>query len=1100
MGEVSATSSTNPKSWLEMLKPKDVADGIWTFLFNLAWSKGKSLLNVEEEAEKLRRTEKRIRALLRDAEERRYIDDDSVRLWLLELKAVAFDAEILLDRLTTFTNVAKLNSAEPSRKRKRRSLTTLAITPFTPEFWSSWFTVDPRQRWRLDAKITEINERLEEIAKSRKRYRFQPGDAARRAQPGQRLRFLEVAACSDTNSQILGRAREKEEVVQALLSDHNIPLPVISIYGTAGIGKTTLARLVYNDDKVQDCFPTKIWVCLSDKCDVTKATKMIMEAVTKVKCDALSLDILQQQLRQHLSTTKFLLVIDNLWAEDYNFWELLRCPLLSGEKGSKVLITTQNERVWRRTSTILPVHLKGLEIEECWRLLEHYAFLHRQGMDNDALSTIGRRIAEDCQGSPLAAKSLGMLLSDTNGDEEEWHNISNQMRILSEDHNKVLPSLQISYHHLPYHLKQLFALCCVFPVGHEFEKDEVIRLWIAEGLIQCNARRRLEAEAGRFFDELLWRSFFEISGSSTNQRYRVPSLMNELALHVSSSECLLIPGNLQGDRNSKWVRYASIQCQKDELPELSMICNYENIRVLRLSTEVRIPLKCVPSDLFHKLSCLRTLEMSHSELEELPDSVDCLTHLRYIGLRKTLIKRLPESVSTLFNLQTLDLRECYRLTELPEELSRLVNLRHLDLHLEWDRMVPISMPRGIDRLSSLQTLSRFTVTASGEGHEAYCNMKELKNINIRGELCLLKLESATYEDAKESNLSEKQYVENLMLQWSYNNSQAVGESMRVIESLRPHYKLKSLWVDWYPGQNFPGWMGERSFAYLENLTICNCRNLARLPSLGELPKLKKLRLEGMHKLHSIGTLLGFPSLEVLTLWDIPNLQTWCDSEEAELPNLKELYISHCPSLQTVTILPPELAKLEINNCGTLCSLPVLQHLRDLVVHRGNDQLIGWISRLMSLTSLTLTHFTETTDIQQLQQLSLLKRLKIGGFTQLSAVSGNSGMEGLSSLEFLEASSCPELQQFSVVGLQSLKEFKLHHCTKLEALPTGLDILGSLRCVEIHDIANLRINPGDMVLPDGVSSLTLSGCPALKSWWENTGSQRENAIPNVKIVF
>ncbi|KAG8063550.1 hypothetical protein GUJ93_ZPchr0003g17689 [Zizania palustris] len=1080
-------------NWLQKLKVlSGVADKIGGFVLELAWSKGTRLWNVEEEAEKLRRTEKRIRALLMDAEQRRYIDDESVKLWLLELKAVAFDAETLLDRLTTFTAVAKLESAEPSRSRKRKR---------------SWLTVDlgPRQRWGLDAKIAELNERLGEIAESRKSLKLQSGDAARRVQPGQWQRFPEAAACHDESSQIIGRAVEKGEIVQSLWSNHTIPLPVISIYGAAGIGKTTLARLVYNDAKVQNFFPTKIWVCLSDKCDVTRATKMIMEAVTKVKCDALSLDILQQQLREHLSTRKFLLVIDNLWAEDYGFWEKLRCPLLAGEKGSKVLITTRNERVWRRTSTILPIHLKGLEVEECLHLLKKYAFMHGQLMENNNLVTIGRRIAEGCQGSPLAAKSLGMLLSDTNGEEEEWHNILSQMRILDDDHNKILPSLQISYHHLPYHLKQLFALCCVFPVGYEFEKDEVIRLWIAEGLIQCNARRRLEAEAGRFFDELLRRSFFEASGSFTNQRYRVPSLMNELALLVSRSECLCIePGNLQGDINPNLVRYASIMCHNDDFPELSMISNYENLRVLRLSTEVRVPLKCVPSEIFLKLSCLRTLDMSHSELEDLPDSVGCLTHLRYLGLRKTLVKRLPESVSNLFNLQTLDLRECYRLTELPKGLSQLVNLRHLDLHLEWDRMVPIPMPRGLDRLTSLQTLSRFTVTAAAD---AYCNMKELRNMNIRGELCLLKLESATQENAKGSNLSAKQYVENLMLQWSddiYNNSQAVNESILVVESLRPHCNLRNLRVDNYPGTRFPGWMAPDSFAYLETLKICYCRNSQHLPPLGTLPKLKILHLEGMHNLQSMGTLLCFPSLEVLTLWDMPNLKTWCDPEGTELPNLKELHISHCPRLQTVTILPPELAMLEINNCGTLCSLPVIQHLCDLVVHGGSessDKLIGWISQLTSLTSLTLMHFPKTKDIQQLQQLSALKRLKIGGFEHLLSVAGNSGMEAFSSLEFLEISSCTKLQQFSVLGLQSLKEFKLRHCTKLEVLPTGLGNLASLRHLEIHDTPNLSVATSDIVLPDGVSYLVLSGCPALESWCKTpTGAQKVRAIPGAKIGY
>jgi len=109
-------------------------------------SRGARLWNVEEEADKLRRTKERIRAVLEDAEQRRFIDHDSVKLWLRELRAAAFDVDALLDRLRTITAASRLAAAEHSRKRKRP--------------WPS-FELGPWRRWELDEKIANINERLD---------------------------------------------------------------------------------------------------------------------------------------------------------------------------------------------------------------------------------------------------------------------------------------------------------------------------------------------------------------------------------------------------------------------------------------------------------------------------------------------------------------------------------------------------------------------------------------------------------------------------------------------------------------------------------------------------------------------------------------------------------------------------------------------------------------------------------------------------------------------------------------------------------------------------------------------------------------------------
>jgi hypothetical protein len=844
-------------------------------------SRGARLWNVEEEADKLRRTKERIRAVLEDAEQRRFVDHDSVRLWLRELRAAAFDVDALLDRLGTITAVSRLAAAEQSRKRKR--------------LWPC-VELGPRQRWELDDKISQINERLDEINRGRKRYRLQAGDGRRtEAQPIQRPRFLESAAHRDERP--IGRDEEKEQIVRALVSD-SAEMEVISIWGTAGIGKTTLAQSVFKDPEVQNFFTDKIWVWLPDRCDVRKATKMIIEAVTSQKCELLSLDILQQRLHDHLHKKHFLLVIDNLWAEGFQFWEFLRPSLTGGADGSKVLITTQHERVSRMSSTILNIHLERLEDEECWQILKLYAFLGWSSRDQHDLESIGRRIAANGQGSPLAAKSLGVLLSDTRGDKEQWESILGEMQILEDDKNtnNILPSLQINYQHLSYHLKQCFAFCSILPPGVEFEKDELVRLWIADGLVKSNGRKRVEMEAGRCFDELLWRSFFETSHNFPDQKFRVPSLMLELAQLVSKHESLtLSTDNPPVADHPEWIRYTTILCPKDEPLAFDKIYHYENSRLLKLCPTMKLPLNQVPSALFSKLTCLRALDLSYTELDLLPDSVGFCIHLRYLNLRNTLIKTLPETVCNLFNLQTLDLRDCYWLMDLPAGMSRLVNLRHLSLHIDWDRVTAFrSMPSGIDRLQALQTLSRFIVVSRDGGR---CNINELKNLKIRGELCLLNLEAATNDGVMEANLRGKEYLRELMLKWSEDTckdeqQQGIENSETVIEALCPHTSLKHLRIENYPGRKFPSCF--ENLSALESLEIISC------------PRLTQFSVQMMQSLRNL-RICQCADLAVLPR-GLCNLESLHCLETDGAPNLR---------ISAVDILPRNISRLAVSGCDAL---------------------------------------------------------------------------------------------------------------------------------------------------------------------------------------
>ncbi|XP_059441187.1 putative disease resistance RPP13-like protein 1 [Corylus avellana] len=177
-----------------------------------------------------------------------------------------------------------------------------------------------------------------------------------------------------------------------------------------GIGKTTLAQLVYKDKRVNEHFDFKAWVCVSDEFDVFRVTKTVLEAVTSSTCNMKDLNLLQVTLQDKLMGKKFILILDDVWNENYADWEILSSPFRSGARGSTVIVTTRNDNVASIMRAVSTDRLKPLLEDDCWLLFEKYAF-HDGNFDaRSQLEVIGRQIVKRCEGLPLAAKAIGSLL------------------------------------------------------------------------------------------------------------------------------------------------------------------------------------------------------------------------------------------------------------------------------------------------------------------------------------------------------------------------------------------------------------------------------------------------------------------------------------------------------------------------------------------------------------------------------------------------------------------------------------------------------------------------------------------------------------------
>ncbi|XP_060669474.1 putative disease resistance RPP13-like protein 1 [Ziziphus jujuba] len=181
-------------------------------------------------------------------------------------------------------------------------------------------------------------------------------------------------------SEIFGRDGDKNAIIKLLLSDDahqgSKKVSVIPIIVLEGVGKTTLAKLVYNDDKVEKHFMLKSWICVSEKFDIRKVTKTILAELipSDSNYDGTNLDSLQRMLKKELAGKKFLIVLDEIWNENYNDWKELSLPFNHGAQGSKIIVTTCNEKVAAIMSTFLtPYRLKLLENEDCWKLFAKHA-------------------------------------------------------------------------------------------------------------------------------------------------------------------------------------------------------------------------------------------------------------------------------------------------------------------------------------------------------------------------------------------------------------------------------------------------------------------------------------------------------------------------------------------------------------------------------------------------------------------------------------------------------------------------------------------------------------------------------------------------------
>lgn len=943
---------------------------------------------------------------------------------------------------------------------------------------------------------------------------------------------------------VCGRHGDEEKIVEMLLRPDPKPgnvVAVLPIVGEAYIGKTTVAQLVLKAERVAKHFELKLWVHVTHQFSIERIFSSIIESIQCSQFQSHSLNTLHTSLDRLLRGRRYLLVLDDYWNESWEDWDMLKRSFLSGAPGSKIIVTTRSENVAGLVRTLGPHRLQRLEEEDCLSLFSQCA----QGTEHHAHVPDDTRLKEEvlrkCRGVPFIAASLGYTIRlRQENDRSKWADILREEKWDSST-SHFNRALRLSYVQLDYHLKPCFAYSSIIPHKFQFEKEWLIRHWMAQGFIPDAGSDDTVEDTGRaYFKSLVSQSFFQIAHvdrTGEEHRYVLSEMMHDLASNVSGADCGCYLMGRQRYSVPVRVRHLTVVFCKDASQDMFQVisCGESLHTLIALGGSKDVDLK-IPDDIDKRYTRLRALDLSNFGVTALPRSIGKLKHLRCLQLQGTRIRCLPESICELYNLQTLGLRNCYELEELPHDLKSLRKLRHIDLLMAPDdprhKVCSLRcMPKDIGLLTNLQTLSRFVVSERSVVHPHRGGIGELADLNdLRGELLISNMHLVKdVQEATQAQLSSKRFLQKLELSWDNQeeatqpskkilqklklspSSNEIEEAEAIVDRLKAPTSIKELTISGYTGMACPSWLGSAGYADLVTVSLCDFKRCDTLPCLGLLSHLENLHLKGWDSLVSIscrefcgdcfgesGVRRSFRSLKKLHFEGMTRLQRWEGDGDGRcaLSSLLELVLENCCMLEQVTHSLPSLAKITVTGSVSFRGLRNFPSLKRVNVDASGDWIWGSWPRLSSPTSITLCNMPTVNFPPRIGQLhTSLQRLEISHCEQLQHIPEDWPP---CTLTHFCVRHCPLLRELpeGMQRLQALEDLEIVSCGRLTDLPDmgGLD---SLVRLEISDCGSIKSLPNGG-LPSSVQVVSINNCPLLANSCINEGSAYRAKVKRVLV--
>ncbi|KAL6842889.1 hypothetical protein ACP4OV_027202 [Aristida adscensionis] len=611
-----------------------------------------------------------------------------VKLWAREVRELSYDLEDKIDKFMVRVDHA------PNQLHGLRGFIDKSINLLTRA----------KIRHKICTDIKDIKTRIKEVRERRDSYKV---DHAAAKPIGESVHSLRQKALYKKITDLVGTEEKSNDIVKRLIEQDEATkkkLTIISIYGMGGLGKTTLAKVVYEKVKaLSGQFDCSAFVTVSFNPLIDKIFKTMLYQLDKTKYTDIhekSWDEAQliQELRDHLRDRRYFIVVDDIW--DKSVWETIRCALIDNELGSTIITTTRNSNLARIAGGAYQLeHLSSIESRKLFYLRIFGA--EEKCLPNE-LARVSEKILNKCGGIPLAIITIASMLASKKEKEymcEYWLQVYRSMGSGLEEGSDVKDMrriLSVSYYDLPLHLRTCLLYLRLYPEDYEIKKEDLILKWIGEGFIPKEQGKSMYEVGEDYIYELIDRSLLQ--PTSIKDYYCLHDMVLDLINCLANENQLLtaLDGTRPMDLTSK-IRRLVLQTYIEKDIEQLLKVSLSHVRSL-----IFLSRDCRFISLVQALSSFPVLRVLDLRFNDKVDNhhfkVICnLFHLRCLVLHSTGITEIPKEIGNLKFLQVLDIMETAILKLPPSflQLQQLVYLKFREL---------LSIPEGFGNLKSLQQL------------------------------------------------------------------------------------------------------------------------------------------------------------------------------------------------------------------------------------------------------------------------------------------------------------------------------------------------------------------------------------------------------------
>nr|UBY07123.1 NBS-LRR disease resistance protein [Dasypyrum villosum] len=768
--------------------------------------------------------------------------DRQVKLWADEVRELSYNMEDVVDKFLVRVEGIQQPHDNTSRFKELKSKMLGLFKK-------------GKNHHRIADAVMEIKEQLQEVAARRDRNKVVVPNPTEPIAIDPCLRALYAEA-----TELVGIYGKRDEELMRLLSMEGDDastkrLKKVSIVGFGGLGKTTLARAVY--DKIKGDFDCRAFVSVGQNPDMKKVLRDILIDLGNPHSELAMLDANQliKKLHEFLENKRYLVIIDDIW--DEKLWEVINFAFSKRNNlGSRLITTTRDFDVSKSCCSSdddSTYKMEPLSTDDSRSLFHKRMFPDTSGCPSE-FQQVSEDILKKCGGVPLALITIASALSSGQQvkPKHEWDIMLQSLGSgLTEDNSLVEMRriLSFSYYNLPSHLKTCLLYLCIYPEDSTIDRDRLIWKWVSEGFIHHGDQGTSLFLVGlNYFNQLINRSMIQPIYDSLGQVFacRVHDMVLDLICNLSQEAkfAMLLDGTEDGMSLHGNVRCLSIQ-DRNKDHQGTPLRNFMGISRVRSITIFTSAINIMPA--LSRFEVLRVLDLSDynlgksSSLQLNLKGVGHLVHLRYLGLAGTGIRDLSIEIGNLQFLEVLDLGRNYQLDELPSTLFKCKRLIYLNINHY--KVVPT--PGMLQNLTSIEVLRGILVSLNIIAQELG-NLARLRELQICFEGGSLDL----YEGFVKS-LCNLHYIEILYI--DRNSGETSFELMDLLgERWVPPVHLREF-VSCMPSQlsALRGWI-KRDPTHLSTLSVLILLSVKEVQQedveiIGGLLSLRLLRIKSTHQ-------------------------------------------------------------------------------------------------------------------------------------------------------------------------------------------------------------------------------------------------------------